>query len=157
MIIQLEYSWDQLVENDDYKTLRQYLKQIPYQHYTMAFVTLPTGLAAIQAVMNLLKFGDHVIATENLYGGSYRLFETIIKNYGVVFSWINTTKLNEIEEAIRPTTKMVFVETPTNPLLTISDIEGIAKICKLHKIFSVVDNTFMTPFFQNPLALGSYF
>jgi cystathionine gamma-lyase len=118
-------------------------------------VSFASGLAAIQAVMSLVKSGEHVIATGNLYGGSYRLFETIIKNYGVEFSWVDTANLKEIENSIKSNTKMVFIETPTNPLLTLTDIGAVAKICKTNKLLCAVDNTFMSPYFQNPLVLGA--
>lgn len=118
-------------------------------------VAFSSGLAAIQAVMGLLKFGDHVIATENLYGGSYRLFNTIVQSYGIEFSWINTTNLGEVKNAIKDNTKMIFLETPTNPLLVLSDIGAISKVCKKNNLICVVDNTFMTPYFQKPLLLGA--
>lgn len=118
-------------------------------------VSFSSGLAAIQAVISLVKSGEHVIATNNLYGGSYRLFDTIIKNYGVEFTWVDTRDFNEIKKSIKPNTKMVFIETPTNPLLTLTDIKAVTKICKSKNLISVVDNTFMSPYFQNPLLLGA--
>lgn len=118
-------------------------------------ISFSSGLAAIQAVITLVKSGNHVIATKNLYGGSYRLFETIIKNYGVEFSWVDTENLLDIKDNIRPNTKMIFIETPTNPLLTLTDISKVSKICKSAKLILVVDNTFLSPYFQNPLTLGA--
>ncbi len=118
-------------------------------------ISFSSGLAAIQAVLSLVKKGDHVIATENLYGGSFRLFETIIKNNGVEFSWVDTRDTNVIKKNIQPNTKMLFVETPTNPLLTLTDLMEVSKIAKANNLISVVDNTFMSPYFQNPLVLGA--
>ena len=117
----------------------------------MAFAS---GLAATHALMGLIKAGDHVIVSHNVYGGTYRLFELIMKDYGINFSWVNTSDLTNIEKAINQNTKMVFLETPTNPMLNLTDLEGAAKICKKNNLISVVDNTFMSPYFQNPLTLG---
>lgn len=117
-------------------------------------IAFSSGVAAIHAITNLLKAGDHVIASDNIYGGTYRLFETVLKEFGVEFSWVDALKKDEIIKAVKPNTKMVFVETPTNPMLTIIDLNLISKICKEHKLISVVDNTFMTPFFQNPITFG---
>ncbi len=119
--------------------------------YGIAFAS---GLAATHALMGLIKAGDHVIVSHNVYGGTYRLFELIMKDYGIKFSWVNTSDLRNIEKEITPNTKMVFLETPTNPMLNLSDLEGAAKICKKNNLISVVDNTFMSPYFQNPLTLG---
>lgn len=112
-----------------------------------------SGVSAIHAIMSILKPGDHVIATENLYGGSYRLFEKVFKEYKIEFSWVNNFADN-ILKFINPKTKMVFIETPTNPLLHITDLKKVVKICKEHNLISVVDNTFMTPYFQKPIELG---
>ncbi|NWF88317.1 MAG: PLP-dependent transferase [Ignavibacteriaceae bacterium] len=117
-------------------------------------VAFSSGLAATHALMMLLKAGDNVIATNNLYGGTYRLFELNMKNFGIDFSWVDTSELKNIEEAIKPNTKMVFIETPTNPLLSLTDLVGAAKICRKNNLISVVDNTFMSPYFQNPLSFG---
>lgn len=140
------------VQNPTRESLERNIAILEKGKFGIAF---SSGLAAIQAVISIIKSGEHVIATSNLYGGSYRLFETIIKKYGIEFSWINTSKLNDVENAIESNTKMIFVETPTNPLLTLTDIEGIVKICKRNKLLCAVDNTFMTPYFQNPLMLGA--
>ncbi|MBA4251683.1 MAG: cystathionine gamma-synthase [Chlorobiaceae bacterium] len=118
-------------------------------------IAFSSGLSAIHSLMMLLKSGDHVIVTDNVYGGTYRLFELIMKDFGLEFSWVDTSELQNIEKALQPNTKMVFVETPTNPMLTISDIKLIANFCKEKKLISVVDNTFMSPYFQRPIELGS--
>ncbi len=117
-------------------------------------IAFSSGLAATHALMCLVKAGDHVIVSDNVYGGTYRLFELIMKDYGIDFSWVNTSILSNIENAIRKNTKLVFIETPTNPMLSLTDLAGAAEICRNHKLISIVDNTFMSPYFQNPLTFG---
>ncbi len=117
-------------------------------------ITFSSGVAATQALMSLVKTGDHVIVSNNVYGGTYRLFELVMTGYGINFSWVNTSKLENIENAIRENTKLVFLETPTNPMLNLTDLSAAAVICKKYKLISIVDNTFMSPYFQNPLTLG---
>lgn len=119
--------------------------------YGIAFAS---GLAATHALMSLVKAGDHIVISNNVYGGTYRLYELNMKNYGLDFSWIDTTNLKNIENAIRTNTKMIFVETPTNPMLNITDLKGVAEIAKKNNLISVCDNTFMSPYFQNPLTFG---
>ena len=116
-----------------------------------------SGMAAETAVTQLLlKAGDHAICTNNVYGGTFRLFDSVVRHYGVEFSYLDTSNIGNLRQAMRPNTKMVFVETPTNPLMTLTDIEAVAEIarneadCRL-----VVDNTFMSPYLQRPLALGA--
>ncbi len=117
-------------------------------------IAFSSGLAATNALMSLVKAGDHIIISNNVYGGTYRLYELVLKDYGLDYSWVDTSDLKNIEDAIKPNTKFVFVETPTNPMLTITDIKGMTDICKKHNLKSIVDNTFMSPYFQNPLELG---
>jgi len=117
-------------------------------------IAFSSGVAATQALMSLVKAGDHVIVSNNVYGGTYRLFELVMTGYGIKFSWVNTSKTENIEDAIRGNTKIVFLETPTNPMLNLTDLSASAEICKKHKLISIVDNTFMSPYFQNPLTLG---
>jgi cystathionine beta-lyase/cystathionine gamma-synthase len=119
--------------------------------YGIAFAS---GLAATHALTSLVKAGDHVIVSDNVYGGTYRLFELVMKDYGLEFSWVNTSDLSNIEKAIRGNTKMVFLETPTNPMLNITDLKGAAGLCKKNNLICIVDNTFSSPYFQNPLTLG---
>jgi len=114
-----------------------------------------SGMAAINALCTLLKSGDHVVCTNNLYGGTPRLFNQILTNYGLEFSYVDTTDLRATESAIRSTTRFVFVETPTNPLMTLSDLQAISQIAHRHGAELVVDNTFMSPYFQKPVALGA--
>lgn len=119
--------------------------------YGIAFAS---GLAATHALMSLLKAGDHVIISNNVYGGTYRLYEQNMTNYGLKFSWINTSDTKNIENEIKENTKLIFVETPTNPMLVITDLEKVASIANKNNLLSVCDNTFMSPYFQNPLSFG---
>jgi cystathionine beta-lyase/cystathionine gamma-synthase len=114
-----------------------------------------SGLASISAIMNLLKQGDHVVCSENLYGGTYRLFENVLADYGLKFSYVDSSDISAIEAAISDDTRMIYVETPTNPLLTLSDIHAISAVTRGRGLIQVGDNTFMSPYFQNPLALGA--
>ncbi len=114
-----------------------------------------SGMAAINAIVSMLKSGDHVVCGNDLYGGTPRLFNTVLVNFGLEFSYIDTSEAGNVEKAIRKNTRMVYVETPTNPLMRISDLAAIAAICRRRKIRLVVDNTFMSPYFQQPLALGA--
>lgn len=119
--------------------------------YGIAFAS---GLAATHALMSLVKAGDHIVISNNVYGGTYRLYELNMKNYGLDFSWVDTTDLKNVEAAIQEKTKMIYVETPTNPMLNITDLQAITKIAKKNNLISVCDNTFMSPYFQNPLTFG---
>ncbi len=115
-----------------------------------------SGMAAINAMMMLLVKGDHVVCSDNVYGGTPRLFNQILANYGLEFTYVDTSNLKAVERAIRKNTKFVFVETPTNPLMALSDLRAIADICHRRKgVELIVDNTFMSPYFQKPLALGA--
>jgi cystathionine beta-lyase/cystathionine gamma-synthase len=116
--------------------------------YGIAFAS---GLAATHALMSLLKAGDHVLISNNVYGGTYRLYEQNLTDYGLQYSWIDTSDLKNVESAIKQNTKLIFVETPTNPMLVLTDLKGISEIAKANKLISVCDNTFMSPYFQNPL------
>ena len=113
-----------------------------------------SGMAAINALCTMLKSGDHVICSHNVYGGVPRLFNQILVNYGLQFTYVDTSNTAAVERAIRKNTKMVYVETPTNPLMSISDIWAISQACH-RRAQLVVDNTFMSPYFQQPIALGA--
>jgi len=115
-----------------------------------------SGMAAITAVGTLLKQGDHVVASNNMYGGTYRLFEKVLAPYGLSFTYVNTGDLAAVEKAFRPATKMLFMETPTNPSMIISDLRALAKMARSKNALLVVDNTFMTPYFQRPIELGAH-
>jgi cystathionine beta-lyase/cystathionine gamma-synthase len=114
-----------------------------------------SGMAAINAICTMYKSGDHVVCGNNLYGGVPRLFDQVLSGYGFEFTYVDTSDARNVERALRKTTRMVYVETPTNPLMALSDIAAIAKICRSKKVELVVDNTFMSPFFQQPIALGA--
>src|SRR5260370_28097311 len=114
-----------------------------------------SGMAAINAICAMHKSGDHVVCGNDLYGGVPRLFNQVLSGYGFKFTYVNTSNAKNVERAIRKNTRMVYVETPTNPLMSISDIVAIAQICRRKKVELVVDNTFMSPFFQQPIALGA--
>jgi cystathionine beta-lyase/cystathionine gamma-synthase len=114
-----------------------------------------SGMAAIAALVAMLKTGDHVICGSNVYGGTPRLFDRIIANYGIQFSYVDTTDLDQVRQAIKPTTRLVHIETPTNPMMQISDMRAIADICHEHSVDLSVDNTFMSPYFQRPLEFGA--
>ena len=114
-----------------------------------------SGMAAVDAVMNLFAPSDHIITGNDLYGGSFRLFRNINARNGVKFTTVHTSKLEEIKAAIKPNTKAIFLETPTNPTMEISDLRAISKIAKENNFLVIVDNTFLTPYFQKPLALGA--
>ena len=114
-----------------------------------------TGMAAIDAVIKMLAPGDEVISTNDLYGGSYRIFTKIFQQYGIKFHFISMADISNIENYVNENTKLLWVETPTNPLLNIIDIKGAAAIAKKHNLKLVVDNTFATPYLQTPLDLGA--
>ncbi|MBZ5543518.1 MAG: cystathionine gamma-synthase [Acidobacteriia bacterium] len=114
-----------------------------------------SGMAAINALMTLFKAGDHIVAGHNLYGGSFRLFERVLKDFGLAFSYANTCRLGEVETAFRPHTRLLFIETPTNPVMEITDIAAAAAVAHRHGALLAVDNTFMSPYFQRPLELGA--
>ena len=114
-----------------------------------------SGLAAIDAVLKLLNPGDEVISTNDLYGGSYRLFTKIFEKYGIVFHFTEMHDLSKIENLVNKNTKMIWVETPTNPMMNVVDIKGLSNISKKFKLILAVDNTFATPFLQQPLLLGA--
>lgn len=113
-----------------------------------------SGMAAISAVFHLLRAGDHVIVSRNVYGGTYRLGKLILNNYNLDFDFVDSTDVDNLKKALRPATKMVFIETPTNPTMEITDLAAVARLCKSKKLISIVDNTFATPFLQNPLEFG---
>lgn len=114
-----------------------------------------SGLAAIDTVLKLLKPGDEVVSTNDLYGGSYRIFTKIFENFGIKFHFIGMENAAKIGDFINDKTKLIWVETPTNPMMNIIDIEAVSKIAKKHNILLAVDNTFATPYLQQPLTLGA--
>jgi cystathionine beta-lyase/cystathionine gamma-synthase len=115
-----------------------------------------SGLAAVDAVMRLLSAGDHVIMAEDMYGGTYRLAERILTRFGLSFSYVDMREMKNIEAAIKPNTRMVYTETPTNPMMTITDLSAVAAVAAAHNLLMVVDNTFATPYLQRPLEHGAH-
>lgn len=113
-----------------------------------------SGMAAISAVIMLLDKGDHLLINSDVYGGTYRALSKVFTRFGIEADFIDTTQIDEIEQYIKPETKMLYIETPSNPLLRVTDIKKSAELAKSHNLISVVDNTFMTPYFQNPLKFG---
>ena len=114
-----------------------------------------SGLAAISTILEILSSGNHVVATDDLYGGSFRLFDKVRKrSAGLEFSFVDMTDLKAVEAAIQPATRMIWIETPTNPLLRLVDLAGIAALARKHKILTVADNTFASPYVQRPLEQG---
>ena len=132
--------------------LENSLASIENGKYGLAF---GSGLAAIDAVLKLLKPGDEVISTNDLYGGSYRLFTKIFEKYGLVFHFINMQDLSDIEKLVNKKTKLIWVETPTNPMMNVVDISALNLVAKKYEILLGVDNTFATPYLQQPLKLGA--
>ncbi|WP_053990409.1 cystathionine gamma-synthase [Mangrovimonas sp. TPBH4] len=144
-----EYSRSQ---NPTRHALEKALASIENGNYGLAF---GSGLAAIDAVIKLLNPGDEVISTNDLYGGSYRLFTKIFERFGIVFHFVGMENANRIENYVNSNTKLIWVETPTNPMMNIIDIKSVAGIAKKYDVLLAVDNTFATPYLQQPLDLGA--
>jgi cystathionine gamma-lyase/cystathionine beta-lyase/cystathionine gamma-lyase/homocysteine desulfhydrase len=117
--------------------------------------TFASGMAAINAIYTIFQSGDHVVCGNDLYGGVPRLFNQVLAGYGIEFTYVDTSDVKNVDRAIRKNTRMVYVETPTNPLMALSDLEAISRVCRRKKVELVVDNTFMSPYFQQPIALGA--
>ena len=132
--------------------LEECLASLEVGRYGLAF---SSGMAATTTILLSLKKGDHVIAGDDIYGGTYRLFEQVLRNYGLQFTYVNPENPDNVENAIRKNTRLVWIETPTNPLMRIVDIRQISKISKKAHAFLVVDNTFMSPYLQNPIEHGA--
>jgi cystathionine beta-lyase/cystathionine gamma-synthase len=114
-----------------------------------------SGMAAINAICTMFKSGDHVVCGHDLYGGVPRLFNQVLADFGMEFTYVDTSDVKNVERALRKNTRMVYVETPTNPLMSLSDIAAIAEVCHRRRVELTVDNTFMSPYFQQPLARGA--
>ncbi|MFN0158140.1 MAG: trans-sulfuration enzyme family protein [Bacteroidota bacterium] len=139
------------VSNPTRTALEENIAALEEGAHGMAF---GSGTAAVDAIMHLLKPGDHMILSQNVYGGTYRIAKMVWEDYGLQFDFVDTTNLQNIERVIRPNSKMLFIETPTNPTMEITDLAGAAAIAKKHKLISVVDNTFATPYLQQPIHFG---
>lgn len=118
-------------------------------------IAFSTGMGAVSCLMELFEAGDHIIASEDLYGGSHRLFHSISMRKGIVFDFVDTADIELVASLVRNETKAIYVETPTNPMMNVTDIEAIGNIAKKNHVHLIVDNTFMTPYFQNPMTLGA--
>lgn len=139
-------------KNPTREALQKNIAALENAKYCLCF---SSGMGAIDAVIKLLRPDDEVITGDDLYGGSYRMFTKVFANYGIKFHFVNMTDANNIEKYINSNTKLIWAETPTNPTMQIIDIEACAKIAKQHKLILAVDNTFASPYLQNPLALGA--
>lgn len=113
-----------------------------------------SGLAALSTILMLFKSGDHILLSDNVYGGTFRVVDKVFLNLGITYSLVNTSNLEEVKAAITPATKAIFIETPTNPLMKLTDLSAISILAKAHQLISVVDNTFLTPYFQRPIEHG---
>jgi cystathionine gamma-synthase/cystathionine gamma-lyase len=138
--------------NPTRQALEDALAALENGKFGLAFAS---GLAATTTILSLLKTGDHIIAGDDLYGGTYRLLEKVVKNWGITTTYVDIDHINDFETAIQPHTKLIWIETPTNPLLKIIDIAALAKLAHAHNLILVVDNTFASPYFQQPLNLGA--
>jgi cystathionine beta-lyase/cystathionine gamma-synthase len=138
--------------NPTRSALEQCLASLENAVHGLAFAS---GLAATSAVLNLLSAGDHVVAAEDLYGGTYRLFERVYRRYGVSFTYVDAREPAHLRAALRPETRLMWIETPTNPLLHLVDIAAAAEIARGAQVPLVVDNTFASPYFQRPLDIGA--
>ncbi|MBI3872647.1 MAG: cystathionine gamma-synthase [candidate division Zixibacteria bacterium] len=139
--------------NPTRKAMEECLAALEGGTHGMGFAS---GMAATSTAMALLRQGDHVVSGDDVYGGTYRVFEQIFRPWGLDFTFVDTTDLNLIRQAIKPTTKMLWLETPSNPLLKVTDLREAAAIAREHGLFMAVDNTFATPYFQRPLELGAH-
>lgn len=140
------------VQNPTRKELERIMTDLEHGVDTIAFAT---GMAAVSAFMELFAPRDHVVATDDLYGGVIRQFRLVNEKNGMKFTYVNTADLDAVEAAINEHTKLIYIETPTNPMMQITDIVEISKIARKHNCLLAVDNTFLTPYFQNPLDLGA--
>ena len=131
--------------------LEQLIAELEGGTHGFAFAS---GMAALSTVLTLFKSGDKIIISSNVYGGTFRVLDKVFKNFGITYSIEDTSDLENLEKKIGSDVKAILIETPANPLLTISDLEGIAKLAKKHGILSIVDNTFMTPYLQRPIEKG---
>ncbi len=138
-------------QNPTRSALEKNISALEGADYGFAFAS---GMSAIDAVLKLVKSGDHVIVGDNTYGGTFRLFNKILSNYGIEFDYIDTSDAGNIEKAFKPNTKMVFVETPTNPVMTVTDLRAVSEVSHAHGAIVVCDNTFMSPYLQQPIEFG---
>ena len=139
------------VSNPTRQRLEENLASLDNAKHAICF---STGMAATTALFQLFDSGDHILISRNTYGGTYRMSMNVLRRQGIEFEWIDTRDTGNVEKHIRPNTKLVHLETPTNPLLELCDLNAIVNVCKKHDILMSVDNTFMSPYGQRPLELG---
>jgi len=139
-------------DNPTRTAYQECLASLEETQHALAFAS---GLAAMDAVLHLLKTGDHVLCCDDVYGGTFRLFDKVFRNFGIELTFIDMTDLERTAAALRPTTKIVWLESPTNPLLKVFDIEAVSRLAHAAGALLVVDNTFMSPYFQKPMRLGA--
>ncbi len=132
--------------------LEELIADVEFGHAGFAF---GSGMAAISSVMMMFSAGDHIVLTDDVYGGTYRVINKVLNRFGLEFTFVDTGNLAEVEAAVKENTKAIFIETPTNPLLKVTDIEAVAAFAKSKNLLTIVDNTFMTPYLQNPIKLGA--
>ncbi len=138
-------------QNPTRSALEKNIAALEGAKYGFAFAS---GMSATDAVLKLVKAGDHVIVGDNTYGGTYRLFSKILSNYGIEFDYVDTSDVTNVERAFKPNTRMVFVETPTNPIMTVTDLRAVSDVAHAHGVRVVCDNTFMSPYLQRPMEFG---
>jgi len=145
------YDYSRL-QNPTREQLEKVVASLENGHEAVAF---SSGMAAMNTLMELFQPGDHIIASDDLYGGTIRIFNHINKKNGIEVDFVNTMDCTSVQKSIKSNTKAIFIETPTNPMMNVTDIQAIAKIAKQHNLLFVVDNTFLSPYFQNPISLGA--
>jgi cystathionine gamma-lyase/cystathionine beta-lyase/cystathionine gamma-lyase/homocysteine desulfhydrase len=138
-------------QNPTRSALERNIAALENAQFGFAFAS---GMSAIDATLKLVKGGEHVILGDNTYGGTFRLFSRVLADYGVEFDLVDTSEATNIEQAFKPNTKMVFVETPTNPVMTVTDLQAVSEISHAHGARVVCDNTFMSPYLQRPIDFG---
>jgi len=138
--------------NPTREALEKLIAELEEGHAGFAFAS---GMAATTAVLSLFKSGDKIIISNNVYGGTFRVLDKVFNNFGIKYSIVNTSDLDEVRNSIDETVKAIYIESPTNPLMDITDIEEVSKIAKEKGIYTIVDNTFMTPYLQKPITLGA--
>ncbi len=140
------------VQNPTREQLEKVVASLENGYDAIAF---SSGMAAMTTLMELFQPGDHILASDDLYGGSIRLFQTINTKNGIMVEYVDTTNSFEVEASIKANTKAIFIETPTNPMMNVTDLQEMAKLSKAHQLLLIVDNTFLSPYFQKPLTLGA--
>ncbi|NTV89705.1 MAG: PLP-dependent transferase, partial [Clostridiales bacterium] len=140
------------VQNPTREELENTIAELENGRHGFAF---SSGMAAISAVLSMFSPGGHLLVSDDLYGGTYRLFEEVYKRYGIDFSYVDTSDINEVKSGLKDNTKAIFIETPSNPMMKVTDLLSVCGIAKGKGILTIVDNTFLTPYYQKPLELGA--